>query len=928
MSSSSRIRALAGSVLAVALVVAAMGPAPASARPPGAASATQPSMAASRSPAVFTDSAKAAMAGKAAVASKPAAKAANKPAAPARPTAGKRGGTALVTWKKPAANGSTITGYVVTPYRNGKATKPATFDASTTSRPVKISTSGKWTFTVAATNSVGTGPASKPSALPRVLALPSAPTIVAVNGGSITAVLSWTRPASDGGATITGYVITPYIAEVPQPAQVVPPVITATATGLVSSVTYTFTVAARTALGTGPESAPSLPVTLDVSPNIDFVGGEGTVNASYLGNLVVSQGVPPYTWSIAPSPISGDLPPGLSLQANTGAITGVPTTDGLYPVIFRVRDATGLEGTRLIVLEINARPQLIAPTPPLAEVGAPYTDRLNVLGGTAPFAWSVASGALPPGLTLGPANGLIEGAPTQAGTYGVDVQVIDAFGATDVQQIRLVVQERSVVTLAASQTTAVFAHEVTFTVNIGPGEAQGTVDLSDKAGGATTLLGTFPITFSRATFTVRMPQFGVNTFQVQYNSTNTNAVAFSNTVNVQVNGETGQLLISEFRQSGIGGPLDQYVSLYNAAPIPMPVTGIRIEAPDGTVVTVPATRLAMEPGAAFLITAPRYALGSVAEPDVMVPYLGEAGGLRVKFPDAATPEAGTLADAAGSADGFHRGTALQAFTSQPYVRATWARLRHAGKPLDTGNNLSDFRLVATVLGPINGVPSALGSPFPRNSSGARVRNDVIQATLLDPGVRANVAPNREYIPATPTSSRKMVLRRVITNRATTPATQIILRISTISQKNGPLPPAGSTTPPPYADLRAANPATPTSTITLSDGRIVTVNNLPMDFPAEDPPGGGLFTRFSLPLPIGGLPTGESINIALTLSIETPGPFWIGWDLLALGVSSSSPATLAQSSEAKAKAAANLDTGSIPKAKAKAKPGKAKATARR
>ncbi|MEU4333508.1 putative Ig domain-containing protein [Micromonospora lupini] len=922
MSSSSRSRGLVGSVLAIALIVSAVGPAPASANPTESAPASKPNRAASSSPAVFTNSAKAT------TASKPTAKAAKKPAAPARPAAGKRGGTAVVTWKKPAENGSTITGYVVTPHRNGKATKPATFDASTTSRAVKISATGKWTFTVAATNSVGTGPASKPSALPRTLALPTAPTIIAVNGGSISAVLSWTRPASDGGAAITGYVITPYIAGVPQPSQVVPPVITATATGLTSSITYTFTVAARTALGTGPESAPSLPVTLDVSPNIDFVGGEGTVNASYLGNLVVSQGVPPYTWSIAPSPISGDLPPGLALQPNTGAITGVPTTDGLYPVIFRVRDATGLEGTRLIVLEINARPQIVAPTPPLAEVGAPYTDRLNVLGGTGPFTWSVASGALPPGLTLGPVNGLIEGVPTQAGTYGVDVQVIDAFGATDVQQIRLVVQERSVVTLAASQATATFADEMTFTVNIGPGEARGTVDLFDKAGGATILLGTFPITFSRATFSVRLPQFGVNTFQVQYNSTNTNAVAFSNTFEIQVNGATGQLLISEFRQSGVGGPLDQYLSLYNATPIPMPVTGIRVEAPDGTVVTVPATRLAMQPGAAFLITAPRYALASVAEPDVMVPYLGEAGGLRVKFPDAATPEAGTLADAAGSADGFHRGTALLPFTSPPYLRATWARLRQAGEPLDTGNNRSDFRLVATVLGPINGVPSALGSPFPRNSSGARVRNDVIQTTLLDPSLPANVAPNREYIAATPSAPTKMVLRRAITNRATTPATQIILRISTISQKNGAPPPGGSTTPPPYADLRVSNPTTATSTVTLSNGNVVTVNNLSMDFPAEDPPGGGLFTRFSLPLPVGGLPTGESINIAITLSIETPGPFWIGWDLLALGVSSSSPATLAQSS--KAKAAANLDTGSIPKSKAKAKPkpGRAKAAARR
>ncbi|SCF19562.1 Fibronectin type III domain-containing protein [Micromonospora haikouensis] len=155
MSLSHRIRRLAAPAVALTLALTAASGAPAAARDPvqqvraapaAAAPAAQP--VAGPKPIV--------------AAPKPV-----KPAAPAQPKAAKKGTTAVVTWKAPKDNGSRITGYVVTPYRNGEKAEPRTFDAGKTSRKLTLpSAKGTWTFTVAARNAAGTGPASRRSAPP------------------------------------------------------------------------------------------------------------------------------------------------------------------------------------------------------------------------------------------------------------------------------------------------------------------------------------------------------------------------------------------------------------------------------------------------------------------------------------------------------------------------------------------------------------------------------------------------------------------------------------------------------------------------------------------------------------------------------------------------------------------------------------------
>jgi hypothetical protein len=62
----------------------------------------------------------------------------------------------------------------------------------------------------------------------------------------------------------------------------------------------------------------------------------------------------------------------------------------------------------------------------VATAGTSYSAKLAASGGTAPYTWSVTSGALPAGLTLVPTTGLIAGIPAAGSTASFTVQVSDS----------------------------------------------------------------------------------------------------------------------------------------------------------------------------------------------------------------------------------------------------------------------------------------------------------------------------------------------------------------------------------------------------------------------------------------------------------------------------------------------------------------------
>ena len=361
---------------------------------------------------------------------------ADKPATMAAPTATAGISGVALNWTAPAANGSAITGYVVTPYLAGVAQTPQSFGAGATTGSVTgLTAGGSYTFTVAAVNAYGTGTASPASAAVVPYALPGAPSITAVSAGSLSATLSWSAPAANGSA-ITGYVVTPYIGTVAQPTQTFTGTATTrTVTGLNAGTAYTFTVAAQNLAGTGLASAKSASVTPNQSPNLTFAAPPtGEVATAYSDQLTVANGTTPFVWSVS----SGTLPGGLTLNAATGLLSGTPTTAGSFPFVVQVTDASGQSATKAVTLIIAGTPGLTFTAPP-GEVGLAYNQHPVLTGGTGPFAWTVTAGALPAGITLNPTTGQLSGTPTSAGSFSFTTSVTDAFGQIATLTVTLVV---------------------------------------------------------------------------------------------------------------------------------------------------------------------------------------------------------------------------------------------------------------------------------------------------------------------------------------------------------------------------------------------------------------------------------------------------------------------------------------------------------
>ena len=178
------------------------------------------------------------------------------PLAPAGVQATPFNSSALVSWAAAADNGSPITGYTATAAPGGM-TCSTTGALSCTVAGLANGT--PYTFTVTATNSVGTGPASAPSAVVAPKPVPGAPGAVSALGTDASAVVTWAAPIAGGGSPITGYTVT----SAPDGRTCVWTAgpLACTVSGLTNRTPYTFTVTATNSVGTGPASAPSAVVT-------------------------------------------------------------------------------------------------------------------------------------------------------------------------------------------------------------------------------------------------------------------------------------------------------------------------------------------------------------------------------------------------------------------------------------------------------------------------------------------------------------------------------------------------------------------------------------------------------------------------------------------------------------------------------------------
>jgi large repetitive protein len=146
--------------------------------------------------------------------------------------------------------------------------------------------------------------------------------------------------------------------------------------------------------------------------------------------LSASGGNGQYTWSL----ISGTLPPGISLRADTppsfasnigAGLIGVATTPGSYRFTLQVSSG-GQTASATFTMRIADLIIQDDYSPPSAFLNQSYSYKftaLHVDGSLAPITWS-SSGILPPGLSLS-ADGTLSGTPTQSGFYNFGIITTD-----------------------------------------------------------------------------------------------------------------------------------------------------------------------------------------------------------------------------------------------------------------------------------------------------------------------------------------------------------------------------------------------------------------------------------------------------------------------------------------------------------------------
>ncbi|MGK3141905.1 autotransporter domain-containing protein [Pantoea sp. C2G6] len=305
---------------------------------------------------------------------------------------------------------------LVTPPAHGSASVSGT---SLSYTPV-AGYSGSDSFVWHAANSGGTSADATVSitvSAPVLSIIPAAGALPAATAGNV-----WSQTLSASGGTA------PYTWS----STALPPGLTLnSSTGTLSGTAttagdYPFQVTATDALGGNGSAAYTLNVSAASPVASDSLA---TVAANSRGNLL--------TLSLSGGTVTAlsivDLPAHGSVTVNGTAVsyTPAPGYDGSDSFTYFATNASGSSARARVSLTVT--PVLLTVLPAsgalsAATVGSSWSQTVSATGGTSPYSFSAT--ALPAGITLNAATGLLTGSPTAAGSYSFQVTASDSRGAS------------------------------------------------------------------------------------------------------------------------------------------------------------------------------------------------------------------------------------------------------------------------------------------------------------------------------------------------------------------------------------------------------------------------------------------------------------------------------------------------------------------
>jgi len=122
---------------------------------------------------------------------------------------------------------------------------------------------------------------------------------------------------------------------------------------------------------------------------------------------------------------SPNLPPGLKLSTS-GTFSGTPTSAGTFSFLLTVTDQNHQQSQFQYSITINPLPTITTTSPlPNGPVGVAYSQQIAATGGIPPYVFHINGN--PPGITIS-SSGVLNGTPTNAGTFNFNLGVSDSLG--------------------------------------------------------------------------------------------------------------------------------------------------------------------------------------------------------------------------------------------------------------------------------------------------------------------------------------------------------------------------------------------------------------------------------------------------------------------------------------------------------------------
>jgi VCBS repeat-containing protein len=317
---------------------------------------------------------------------------------------------------------------------NGTATLAGTPNAGT---------GGSFPFTITANN--GVAPNATQSF---ILTVQEAPTVTSANAVSFTAGIAGTFTVTTSGSpTVTAIT---EVGSLPTGVTFVDNHDgTATLAGTPGAATGgAYPIAITAVNGVTPNGTQTFTITVNQAPlitsvnTVTFVPGvAGTFN-------VTTSGFPTGASMIITE--SGTLPSGVTFTDNhngTATLAGTPgpntQTGSPYTLTFSAANGTTPNASQTFTLNVICPTITVSGTIPLLTFNTAMTPvTFTTSGGNGTTAWSAP--ALPAGLTIGTATGVVSGTPTVTGSFTVIVTATDGFGCSGSTSVSFNIQPKLV----------------------------------------------------------------------------------------------------------------------------------------------------------------------------------------------------------------------------------------------------------------------------------------------------------------------------------------------------------------------------------------------------------------------------------------------------------------------------------------------------